>query len=64
VSRLSKRIFLICEECGVRMVFAGTEEARRSEPNSFGCRCGEALPSRLVQDGPLLQRITGASDTT
>ena len=64
MSRLSKRIFLMCEECGVRMVFAGTEEARRSEPNSFRCRCGEAIPSRLAQDAPLSQRVTGASDTT
>ena len=64
MSRLTKRIFLICEECGVRMILAETEEARRSEPNSFGCRCGEARPSRLAQDAPLSQRITDPSDTT
>ena len=64
MSGFSKRILLICEECKERMVLAGTEEAWRSEPTSFGCRCGEADPSRLGQDAPLLKRVTGASATT
>lgn len=64
MSRFSRRIFLICEECGARMVLAGTEEAWRSEPNSFGCRCGETRPSRLAQDAPLSNRVTGTSATT
>jgi hypothetical protein len=64
MSGFLKRILLICEECGERMVLTGTEEAWRSEPTSFGCRCGETDPSRLGQDAPLLKRVTGASATT
>ncbi len=64
MSRFSKRIFLICEECGERMVLAGTEEAWRSEPNSFACRCKITRPNRLAQDTPLPKRVTGASATT
>jgi len=64
MSWFSKRILLICEECGERIILAGTEEAWRSEPTPFGCRCGETVLNRLGQDAPLSNRVTGAPATT
>ena len=43
VSRLSRGVILVCEECGERVVLLGPLSAWRSERADFECGCGEGL---------------------
>jgi hypothetical protein len=43
VSRLSRGVILLCEECGERVVLAGPPSAWRTERAVFECGCGEGL---------------------
>ena len=43
MSRLSRSVILVCEECGEKVVLVGPLSAWRSERAVFGCGCGEGL---------------------
>ena len=49
VGRSTRRVILICEECGERLVLGEPEEVWLSTRTRFECECGEAvsLASRL-----------------
>ena len=57
----SKRVILVCEECGERMVLGGPLSVWYSESTRFGCECGTelTLADRLDQ-----QRVSTAGDAT
>jgi hypothetical protein len=53
----SRRVILVCEECGERMVLGGPLSVWYSESPHFGCECGRefTLADRLDQ-----QRVSRA----
>ena len=55
----SRRVILVCEECGERTVLDGPLSVWYSESTSFGCECGRelTLADRLDQ-----QRVGRARD--
>jgi hypothetical protein len=57
----SRRVILVCEECGERMVLGGPLSVWYSESPHFGCECGRefTLADRLEQ-----QRVSRAEDVT
>jgi len=57
----SRRVILVCEECGERMVLGGPLSVWYSASTHFGCECGRefALADRLEQ-----QRVSRAGDVT
>jgi hypothetical protein len=57
----SRRVILVCEECGERMVLGGPLSVWYSESTRFGCECGRelTLADRLDQ-----QRVSRAGDVT
>ena len=57
----SKRIILVCEECGELTVLGGPLSVWYSESTSFGCECGRelTLADRLDQ-----QRTSKANGIT
>ena len=52
MSRLSRGVILVCEECGERVVLVGPLSAWRSERADFECGCGEdlTLANRLDEE--------------
>ena len=54
MGRSSRRVILICEECGERLVLGEPEEVWLSTRTRFECECGEAvsLASRLEAPVP------------
>jgi hypothetical protein len=42
----SRRVILVCEECGERMVLGGPRSVWYSESTRFGCECGRELTDR------------------
>jgi hypothetical protein len=52
--RSSRRVILICEECGERLVLGGPEEVWLSTRTRFECGCGEevSLATRLEHPIP------------
>ena len=54
VGRSTRRVILICEECGERLVLGEPEEVWLSTRTRFECECGEAvsLASRLEAPVP------------
>jgi len=61
VSSPSKRVILVCKECGERMVLGRPLSVWYSESTHFGCECGRelALADRLDQ-----QRVSRAEEAT
>jgi len=57
----SKRVILLCEECGERIVLGWSLSVWYSERTYFGCECGRelTLADRLDQ-----QRVSRAEETT
>jgi hypothetical protein len=55
----SRRVILVCEECGERTVLGGPLSVWYSESTRFGCECGRelTLADRLDQ-----QRVSTAGD--
>jgi len=49
----SRRVILVCKECGERMVLGGALSVWYSESTHFGCECGRelTLADRLDQQG-------------
>jgi hypothetical protein len=39
----SRRVILVCEECGERIVLGGPLSVWYSESTRFGCECGREL---------------------
>lgn len=59
----SKRVILVCEECGERTVLGGPLSVWCSESTHFGCECGRelTLADRLDQrEASVLGEITSA----
>ena len=52
MSRLSRSVILVCEECGERVVLISPLSVWRSERAVFECGCGEnlTLADRLDED--------------
>jgi hypothetical protein len=52
--RSSRRVLLICEECGEKLLLGEPEEVRPSTRTRLECKCGEAvsLGSRLESPVP------------
>ncbi len=59
VSNGLRGIVLVCEECGERVVLAGSLSAWRSEDAVFECGCGEGLTlaDRLEEETTELETI-------
>ncbi len=57
----SKRVVLVCEQCGDRTVLGGALSVWYSQSTRFGCECGRelTLADRLDQ-----QRVSRAGDVT
>ena len=57
----SRKVILVCEECGERTVLGGALSVWYSESTHFGCECGRelTLADRLDQ-----QRVSTAGDVT
>jgi hypothetical protein len=57
----SRKVILVCEECGERMVLGGALSVWYSQSTRFGCECGRelTLADRLDQ-----QRVSRAGDVT
>jgi len=57
----SRRVILVCEECGERTVLGGPLSVWYSESTRFGCECGRelTLADRLDQ-----QRVSRAGEVT
>ena len=57
----SRRVILVCEECGERMVLGGPLSVWYSESTRFGCECGRelTLADRLDQ-----QTVSRAGNAT
>ncbi len=55
----SRRVILVCEECGERTVLGGRLSVWYSQSTRFGCECGRelTLADRIDQ-----QRISRAGD--
>lgn len=63
----SKRVILVCEECGERTVLGGPLSVWYSESTYFGCECGRefTLADRLEhQRVSRIGHITGAARPT
>ncbi len=62
MSRLSRSVILVCEECGERVVLIGPLSAWRSERAVFECGCGEnlTLANRLDEDTTELTTVPDA----
>ena len=45
MSASSRRVVLLCEECGEKTVLDGSLSAWRSWGDSFACECGKPLGS-------------------
>ena len=62
VSRVSRSVILVCEECGERVVLVGPLSAWRSGRAVFGCGCGEGLTlaNRLDEDTTELATVPNA----
>ena len=62
VSKLSRSVILVCEECGERVVLVGPLSAWRSERAVFECGCGEGLTlaDRLDEDTTELTTVPEA----
>jgi hypothetical protein len=57
----SKRVVLVCEECGDRTVLGGPLSVWYSQSTRFGCECGREL---TLADGLDQPRISRAGDVT
>ncbi len=62
VSRVSRSVILVCEECGERVVLVGSLSAWRKERAVFECGCGEGLTlaNRLEEDTTELATVPEA----
>ncbi len=62
MSRVSRSVILVCEECGERIVLVGSLSAWRSERAVFECGCGEdlTLANRLGEDTTELATVPDA----
>jgi hypothetical protein len=61
VNGSSRKVILVCKECGDRTVLGGALSVWYSESTHFGCECGRelTLADRLDQ-----QRVSTAGDIT
>lgn len=57
----SRRIILVCEECGERIVLGGPLSVRYPESTRFGCECGREL---AFADRPDHQRVSRTGHIT
>ena len=62
MSRVSRSVILVCEECGERVVLAGSLSAWSSEDAVFECGCGEGLTlaNRLDEETTELATVPDA----
>ena len=62
VSRLSRSVILVCEECGERVALVDPLSAWRTERAVFECGCGEGLTlaDRLDEDTTELATVPDA----
>jgi hypothetical protein len=57
----SRRVILVCEECGERMVLSGPLSVWYSESTHFGCECGREF---TLADSLDQQMVSSAGDVT
>jgi hypothetical protein len=57
----SKRIILVCEECGERTVLGEPLAAWYSEGTHFGCECGRRLTIADRLDLQTMSRVGGVT---
>jgi hypothetical protein len=58
--RTSKRVMLICEECGETLVLGEPKEVWRSTRTRFECQCGEDVSLASRAERPIHQGATRA----